>query len=169
MRRVKGTGYFSIGAPKALWSKPIVLGFPRGRIKTRALDEIGVRIIRRRYYIFRNNNIDGFAASCSLRRCVTGLVPEKRIHMYLFKTSGKTFQSVIKNQKHAFFGKPKDWHVGELVLVSKNKGDCQSREKQIQYTMTLRDVRLLRPGEAEQYWPGNRGPMEIPYNLRRHS
>ena len=77
--------------------------------------------------------------------------------MYLFKTSGKTFQSVIKNQKHAFSGKPKDWYVGELVLVSKNKDDCQAREKQIQYTMTLRDIRLLRPGEADRYWPGNEG------------
>jgi len=77
--------------------------------------------------------------------------------MYLFKTSGKTFNSVIKNQKHAFVGKPKNWHVGELVLVSKNKGDCAFREKQIQYTMILRDIRLLRPGEAERYWPGNEG------------
>ena len=80
--------------------------------------------------------------------------------MYLFKTSGKTFDSVITNQKHAFVGKPKHWHVGELVLVSKNKMDCQFREKQIQYTMALRDVRSLRPGEAEQYWPGTEGRWE---------
>jgi hypothetical protein len=77
--------------------------------------------------------------------------------VYLFKTSGATFNSVIKNQKHAFSGKPMDWHVGELVLVSKNKMDCQFREKQIQYTMKLQEVRLLRPGEAERYWPGTEG------------
>jgi hypothetical protein len=101
---------------------------------------------------------------------------EGKFHMFLFKTSGKTFNSVIKNQKHAFVGKPKDWHVGELVLVSKNKADCQYREKQVQYTMTLRDIRLLLPGEAERYWPGNErhwkylivcdGTAEIrPFNL----
>ena len=77
--------------------------------------------------------------------------------MYLFKTSGKTFNSVVENQKHAFSSRPTDWHVGELVLVSKNKLDCQFREKQIQYTMALCDVRPLRPGEAQQYWPGTEG------------
>jgi hypothetical protein len=77
--------------------------------------------------------------------------------MFLFKTSGATFDSVIKNQKHAFSSKPKNWHTGELVLVSKNKLDCQFREKQIQFTMTLRDVRVMRPGEAEEYWPGTEG------------
>ena len=89
--------------------------------------------------------------------------------MFLFKTSGATFDSVIKNQKHAFDRKPKDWHVGELILVSKNKGDCQSQEKQIQYTMTLREIRLLRPGEADQYWPGNEAHGKIGFFSRRHS
>ena len=77
--------------------------------------------------------------------------------MYLFKTSGATFDSVIKNEKHAFASKPKDWHVGELVLVSKNKLDCEYREKQIQYTMKFRDVRPLLKGEAGKYWPGTEG------------
>jgi hypothetical protein len=77
--------------------------------------------------------------------------------VYLFKTSGATFDSVIKNEKHAFASKPKDWYVGELVLVSKNKLDCENREKQIQYTMKLRDVRPLLKGEAEKYWPGTEG------------
>jgi hypothetical protein len=77
--------------------------------------------------------------------------------VYLFKTSGATFKSVIRNEKHAFSSKPKDWHVGELVLVSKNKTDCHHREKQIQYTMKLRDVRPLLRGEAEKYWPGTDG------------
>jgi hypothetical protein len=77
--------------------------------------------------------------------------------MYLFKTSGKTFNSVIKNQKHAFSYMPGDWHPNELVLVSKNKTDCNRREKQIQYTMRLDDIRPLKPGEVEKYWPGNEG------------
>ncbi len=29
--------------------------------------------------------------------------------MYLFKTSGSTFASVVENQKHAFPGMPRDW------------------------------------------------------------
>lgn len=77
--------------------------------------------------------------------------------MYLFKTSGKTFDSVIKNQKHAFSSMPKDWHPNELILVSKNKTDCNYNEKQIQYTMRLDDIRPLKAGEVENYWPGNEG------------
>lgn len=77
--------------------------------------------------------------------------------MYLFKTSGKTFNSVIKNQKHAFSSMPRDWHPNELVLVSKNKNDCNNREKQIQYIMRLDDIRPMKHGEVEKYWPGNEG------------
>jgi dCTP diphosphatase len=77
--------------------------------------------------------------------------------MYLFKTSGATFDSVIANAKHAFRGKPQEWSVGEWVLVSKNKEDCRPGEKQIQYVMRLHDIRPLRPQEAEHYWPGNEG------------
>lgn len=77
--------------------------------------------------------------------------------MYLFKTSGSTFDSVIENQKHAFSGMPRDWFPGELVLVSKNKSDCNYREKQIQYTMRLDDIRPIKSGEADKYWPGNEG------------
>lgn len=77
--------------------------------------------------------------------------------MLLFKTSGKTFNSVIKNEKHAFSSMPRIWSPNELVLVSKNKADCNYREKQIQYTMRLSDIRLLQYGEIEKYWPGNEG------------
>ena len=77
--------------------------------------------------------------------------------MFLFKTSGRTFDSVISNQKHAFAGMPKDWNVGELVLVSKNKVDCSKNEKQIQYVMRLMAIRPLEPGESEKYWPGTAG------------
>jgi hypothetical protein len=85
--------------------------------------------------------------------CVT---VSRRTIVYLFKTSGATFDSVIRNEKHAFSSKPKDWYVGELVLVSKNKTDCHGK-KQIQYTMKLRDIRPLLRGEAEKYWPGTDG------------
>ena len=75
--------------------------------------------------------------------------------MFLFKTSGDTFKSVIKNQKHAYGFEPRNWAKNELVLVSKNKNDCEKGEKQIQYIMRLDNVRKLRIGEIEKYWPGN--------------
>lgn len=77
--------------------------------------------------------------------------------MYLFKTSGATFDSVIENQKHAFCGMPRDWQKDEMVLVSKNKKDLRLGEKQIQYWMRLSNIRELRPGESDQYWPGTEG------------
>lgn len=77
--------------------------------------------------------------------------------MYLFKTSGATFESVIHNQKHAFKGSPRQWSAGEVVLVSKNREDCRPGEAQIQYVMRLDNIRLIQPGEAERYWPGNEG------------
>jgi len=77
--------------------------------------------------------------------------------MYIFKTSGETFESVIKNQKHAFKGKPKDWKIGELVLVSKNMKDLRGDEKQIQYIMKIEDIREATDDEIEKYWPGNKG------------
>ncbi|MFA4935855.1 MAG: HNH endonuclease, partial [Candidatus Methanoperedens sp.] len=75
--------------------------------------------------------------------------------MYLFKTSGTTIDSVIKNQKHASMGAPRDWYVGEIILVSKNKKDLSIGEKQIKYMMRVENIRKIRPGEAEMYWPGN--------------
>lgn len=98
--------------------------------------------------------------------------------MYLFKTSGSTFDSVISNQKHAFKGKPRDWHKGELVLVSKNKADCAPGEKQISYIMRLNEIRRTSDGEIENYWPGNPGrwnyivdcikteQISMPFNLK---
>ena len=97
--------------------------------------------------------------------------------MYLFKTSGKTFDSVIQNEKHAFASMPQNWDLNELVLVSKNKNDCNYGEKQIQYSMRLVDIRPLKPGEVDKYWPGNEGrwkylvickdtrPVNEPFNL----
>lgn len=77
--------------------------------------------------------------------------------MYIFKTSAETYESVIKNQKHAFRGKPKDWKKGELILVSKNKSGLQTNEKQISYTMLFDIVRRVHAGETELLWPGNEG------------
>ena len=97
--------------------------------------------------------------------------------MYIFKTSGATFDSVIFNQKHAFKTKPKFWMVGEIILVSKNKQDCAPDEKQIGFTMRLNAIRKTTNDEIERYWPGNVGrwnfiadcggtePVPTPFNL----
>jgi len=98
--------------------------------------------------------------------------------MYIFKTSGATFDSVIRNQKHAFKNKPVDWLPGEIVLVSKNQKDCAPTEKQISFTMLLSAIREATDDEIETYWPGNAGrwnyivdctgtePIPKPFNLR---
>jgi hypothetical protein len=80
--------------------------------------------------------------------------------MYIFKTSGATLPGVIKHQKHAFVSEPREWDVGELVLISKNVVDCRYGEKQIQYIMEIDNIRKLLPGECEKYWPGNEGRWE---------
>jgi hypothetical protein len=97
--------------------------------------------------------------------------------MYIFKTSGATFDSVIRNQKHAFKNEPQDWAPGEIVLVSKNKRDCTPNEKQISFTMRLNTIRKTTDYEIEKYWPGNAGrwdyivdctgtePVPTPFNL----
>lgn len=77
--------------------------------------------------------------------------------MYLFKTSGRTLGSVVANQRHAFAGRPREWERGELILVCKNRMDLTPGERQVQYTMRFANVRALRPGEAEGYWPGTEG------------
>lgn len=77
--------------------------------------------------------------------------------MFLFKTSGTTLASVVKNQRHAFNGQPRDWHIGEIVLVSKNRADCDKNERQIQYVMALESIRPIELGESERYWPGTEG------------
>ncbi len=77
--------------------------------------------------------------------------------MFLFKTSGATFASVIANQKHAFKNKPISWRAGEIILVSKNKGDLGPGEKQISYIMRISDIKPTDDIEVETYWPGNPG------------
>ncbi|GAG96202.1 unnamed protein product [marine sediment metagenome] len=41
--------------------------------------------------------------------------------MHIFKTSLETYDSVIKNKKHAFGNKPKDLYPGDIIIISKNK------------------------------------------------
>lgn len=77
--------------------------------------------------------------------------------MFVFKTSGGTFNSVITNQKHAFNSKPRAWDPHEIVLVSKNKADCGQHEKQIGYIMRIVDIREATTYEIDQLWPGNAG------------
>jgi antitoxin MazE len=81
----------------------------------------------------------------------------KELNMILFKTSGETFQSVIKNRKHAFVNPPQNWASGMTVLLSKNKKDCFPNEKQILYTGIIKDIRPIEKGEADKYWKGTEG------------
>lgn len=81
--------------------------------------------------------------------------------MFLFKTSGQTFDSVISNQKHAFKHAPNNWTVGEIVLVSKNKNALVGDEKQIQYIMKIKEVRKASQEEIAIYWPNNIGRWDF--------
>ena len=76
--------------------------------------------------------------------------------MLILKTSAATLASVVANQKHALVGMPRHWHPGELALISKNRTDCRS-ERQIQWVMTIDDIREILPGESQHYWPGTEG------------
>lgn len=75
--------------------------------------------------------------------------------MYVFKTSGATYESVIRNQKHAYLSVPRDWKPGEIVLVSKNRKDLSPGEKQISYTMRLHNIRRAEVRELEIFWSGS--------------
>jgi len=86
--------------------------------------------------------------------------------MLLFKTSGDTIESVVRNQKNAFLNEPRRWFVGELVLISKNKNDCKKSERQIQFISEIEDIRPASTGEVEKYWPGNEGRWNFIVLLR---
>jgi hypothetical protein len=77
--------------------------------------------------------------------------------MHLFKTAGENYHNVIKHQFHAFKNFPRGLKVGDVLLISKNKADCQPNEKQIQYTMSYKLSRFPFPGEIETLWPKNPG------------
>ena len=87
----------------------------------------------------------------------------------LFKTSGATFASVVKNQKHAFKNQPRDWQVGEIVLVSKNLADCDKGERQIQYVMELDSIRPIKPGNRSDTGQAQKDDGAILYNVVTHS
>jgi antitoxin MazE len=74
--------------------------------------------------------------------------------MILFKTSGKTLGNVLKDRKHAFVNPPKHWSKGTMVLISKNKIDCEPDEKQISHIAKIKNIRKPKRGEIEKSWPG---------------
>ncbi|MFA6618269.1 MAG: hypothetical protein WCT23_04290 [Candidatus Neomarinimicrobiota bacterium] len=77
--------------------------------------------------------------------------------MHLFKTSAETFESVIKNEKHAFRGKPKDLHAGDVILISKNLTHDSGIVKQISYYAILDKIVSASFHDIERFWPGNGG------------
>ncbi|HXG60167.1 MAG TPA: hypothetical protein VNO22_02225 [Planctomycetota bacterium] len=78
--------------------------------------------------------------------------------MYLFKTSKDTIGGVLQNRVHAYAGCPDPWAKGEIILISKNRSDCDPGERQIQFVTRFRDVRRALPGEISKYWgPSNEG------------
>jgi hypothetical protein len=80
-----------------------------------------------------------------------------RSAIYLFRTSGDTFDSVLRNKKHAFVDSPYDWFPGEIALISKNYEDRGIFESQISYIMIINNIRRASTEEVERYWPGNGG------------
>lgn len=73
--------------------------------------------------------------------------------MFLFKASGATYQSVVDRAIHAFPGQPSGVVGGELVLLSKNRGDCAIDEPQIQFVAKLLRVRRAYPHELDTLFP----------------
>lgn len=77
--------------------------------------------------------------------------------MFLFRTSGDTLDSVLSHEKHASRGTPREWDPDEVVLISKNRRDCLTEERQIKAVSKLRRIRNARQVEIDRYWPGNTG------------
>lgn len=77
--------------------------------------------------------------------------------MRIFKTSGKTIESVLHNKMHAFDFQPAGWYVDEMILISKNKSDLEKNENQIQYIAYIKNFRIAKKGEVQKLWPGNEG------------
>ncbi len=77
--------------------------------------------------------------------------------MHIFKTSADTYDSVLKNQKHAFKYKPVELYHGEIVILSKNKRGLSVNEKQISHYAIFDKIKKCNDKEIEQYWPGNKG------------
>lgn len=74
--------------------------------------------------------------------------------MLLFKASGATYRRVVRREVHAFEHRPRDYHEGEFVLLSKNRDDCQVGEHQVQYVGKLHRFRDATPAELDRLFPG---------------
>jgi hypothetical protein len=73
--------------------------------------------------------------------------------VFLFKASGATYRKVVRQSKHAFPVRPVDVAVDEFVLLSKNREDCATSEKQIQHVAKVLAVRSPDDGELEAAFP----------------
>jgi hypothetical protein len=74
--------------------------------------------------------------------------------MLLFKASGATYRRVTHREVHAFQHRPRDYHEGEFVVLSKNREDCQIGEQQVQYVGKLQGFRDATPAELDRLFPG---------------
>ncbi len=98
--------------------------------------------------------------------------------MLLFKTSQATLDNVISNKKHALHHEPKSWKKGEVLLISKNKRDCNKDEKQIQFIMELESIKQMTDKAIKLYWPQSKNnwhflvtcknvkKLKTPFNLK---
>jgi len=74
--------------------------------------------------------------------------------MYLMKSSGATYQRVLRLCKHAFRGRPSEILEDEFVLLSKNSEDCAPTEPQVQYVAKVLRVRTAGAEELDASFPG---------------
>ena len=74
--------------------------------------------------------------------------------MYLLKATGATYRKVIRQSKHAFPHQPKGEADDRFVLLSKNKEDCTTTERQIQHVAKILNVRDPHPGELDKAFSG---------------
>ena len=69
--------------------------------------------------------------------------------MYLFKASGATYQRVISGTKHAFANRPVEVAPHEFILLSRNRNDCTSSERQVQHVAKVLRCRNASPSEMD--------------------
>jgi hypothetical protein len=100
--------------------------------------------------------------------------------MFLFKASGATYRAVLRQRVHAFPKSPREVNGDELVLLSKNKEDCEQLERQVQHLAKLRRVRRATREELDRWFPNVRASerwqyavelylvqvLDKPFNLR---
>jgi len=73
--------------------------------------------------------------------------------VFLFKASGATYRKVVRQSKHAFPYSPAEVEGDEFVLLSKNREDCATSERQIQHVAKLLAVRPATHGELDAAFP----------------